>query len=180
MTVMGDQMMRIKLVILGLIISLWVLLAGCSSQLTRVSKDVPNERNLGFEILDMRNCASEDDMNTTLASEAPVVYRVSVAKYATLNATGEEVEIPGDQHAILEDEVISAFEQEYEEAVANAEQVELAIPAHMIYMYDIRWKEQTYSSTLSFSIEDQNCTADYTYALETPELTGHKVMACTA
>jgi len=173
-------MIRVKFIILGLILSLWGLLAGCSSQLAQVSKAVPEERHLRSEILDMRNCQSEDEMNTTLASEAPVVYQVTLAKNATSTATGEEVEIPGEQQAILEDELVSAYQQEYEEATANAKQVELVIPAHMIHMYDIKWKEQTYSSSISFSMEGESCMADYTFVLKIPELKSYTTMACTA
>ena len=59
-------------------------------------------------------------------------------------------------------------------------QVELTVPAHMIHMYDIRWKERIFSSTVSFSMEDQIWTADYIYALEDPDLASHTIMACTA
>jgi hypothetical protein len=47
-------------------------------------------------------------------------------------------------------------------------------------MYDIKWKEQTYSSSISFSMEGENCMADYTFVLKIPELKSYTTMACTA
>ena len=75
-------MSRSKLAIVGVTICLWLLLAGCSSQSVQVAQVAPQERALRSKILDMRNCDSNDEMHTTLASEAPVLDRVTVANNA--------------------------------------------------------------------------------------------------
>jgi hypothetical protein len=169
-----------QVAVLGITFFVLVLSAGCSSQSVQVTQVTPVERHLRSEILDIRNCDSNEDMHTNLASEAPILYQVSLAKNATAASTGAVVEIPSEKQAILETEIVSAYQHEYEGAVAIAEQVELMVPAQMIYMYDIKWKEQVYSATVSFSLGGQACLADYTYSLEIPDLVGRKTMACTA
>lgn len=184
-------MMRSKIAITELIIFLWILLAGCSTLSAQISKAVPNtlsaqvtkavpeERALKSEILDLRNCASNEDLHSNLASEAPIKMQVALAEEAT-STTGDTILIPTELKEKLTTQIELAYQQAYEEAFSNAERIELDVPAHMIYMYDIKWTEQIFSSTVSFPMEGQDCIASYTYTLEIPELDSFTVMACTA
>ena len=157
------------------------LMAACSRSSIQVSRAVPEELALSFaETLDIRYCDSNDDMLTTLASEAPVRQHTSIAEEAISVDTSAAIEIPADTLANLNKQIEGAYQQEYEQAVASSEQVEFNIPGHMIHMYKIKWNQQVFRSIVSFYINNQACTASYTYALEIPELDSANVMACTA
>lgn len=88
--------------------------------------------------------------------------------------------IPAETQAALKAQIESVYQPEYEQAVARVEQVQLVVPAHKIHMYDIHWNREVYSSTVSFSMEDEPCTAAYTYELDIPELVEFFEMSCTA
>ena len=157
------------------------LMAACTRLSIQVSRAVSQSdtflpRRKGTGPLIERN----EDMLTTLASEAPVRQRISIAEEATSVGTGTAIEIPADTLANLNVQIEGAYQQEYEQAVASTEQVEFNIPGHMIHMYKIIWNQQVFHSIVSFSIKNQAYTASYTYELEIPELDSATVMACTA
>ncbi len=163
-----------------LTIFLCFYLVGCSSSPTQVGQAVPEESAYGEETLDMRNCDSNDEMVTTLADQAPVKQQISISEQATVIETGSAIDIPNKVHDELKLQVKNEYQPIFEEAVANAKKVELTIPGHKIYMYKIYWNHRIYRSTISFTINNQACTAPYVYTLETPILDSYTVMACTA
>jgi len=171
--------MRQDTILIMLSAALCTLLVGCSSSV-QVSQVGPEERSLGSEILDMRNCDSNDAMITTLASEAPVRQQITLSGEAFSNKTGEAIDLPADEKTKLISQIESAYQQEYERALEHAGQVEFTIPGHKIHMYAIKWTQRIFRSTVFISMEGQACTASYTYALEIPELDSYTVMACTA
>lgn len=159
---------------------LCVALVGCSTSHAQVERTRPVEVAYGTETLDIRNCDSNEDMITTLASHAPVRQHISISEEATVVETASAIDIPAKILDDLRSQVEREFQPIFEEAVANAEGVEFTIPGHKIHMYQIHWIQQTYRATISFSMDDQTCSASYVYTLETPVLDSFTVMACTA
>lgn len=163
-----------------LIVFLCPLVAGCANQSIQVAATAPVERPLSSETLDLRNCDSNEEMNTSLDSEAPVRLRISIAEEAISVASGETMVIPAKTQAGLKAQIESVYQQEYEQAVARGKQVELTVPGHEILMVKVHWHRKVFSSTASFTIEHEPCTAAYTYELDVPELGEHFGMSCTA
>lgn len=161
-------------------ISLSLALVGCSSTPVQVTMAQPEEIDKGAEILDMRNCDSNDELVTNLAAEAPVQMHITIAEQCTLDKTGSTIVIPDH----LVDYVRAQIEEEYapvfEETTSNTAAEKFQIPGHMIHMYKIKWLQKTYKSTASFSIDHQSCIAFYTYTLDYPILNNSTSMACTA
>ena len=173
------------IIYLSLIFGISLLLSSCSQPpipvaQVDVAQEAPIEQELQGETLDVRNCLSNDTMLTTLAAQAPVRQQISIPKQATVVETGSAIDIPNEILDELKLQVQSEFQPIFEEAVANAENVELVVPGLKIHMYRIRWIQRIYQSMISFSINDQACTASYVYTLDTPELIDYTVSACTA
>jgi hypothetical protein len=163
-----------------LTILLYTCLVGCNNSSIQVQQAAPEEVAYGTETLDMRNCDSNDDLLTTLASEAPVRQEISISEQATVVETGSVIDIPNEVQNELRSQVESVYQPIYEEAAAGTEMVNLTVPGHMIHMYKIHWIRRIYQSTISFSMNEQTCTASYVYTLETPDLDSTTIMACTA
>lgn len=163
-----------------ILFSLSLALVGCSSTTVQVAMAQPEDVEKGAEILDIRNCDSNDEMVTDLAAEAPVEQHITIAEKCTVDETGSTIDIPD----VMMDEIRTQVEEEYaaifSETVTNTQAEEFRIPGHMIHMYKIKWLQKTYQSTVSFSIDNQSCTAFYTYTLEYPILDSSTSMACTA
>lgn len=163
-----------------IVLFLSIYLVGCGNAPIIVERADPEVVEAGSETLDIRNCDSIDDMITTLESHAPVKQHISISETATSEKTGSAIDIPSDLIDELILQVESVYQGEFEEALANAEQVEFTIPGDKIHMYKIRWIQQIYSATISASINGQPSTASYVYTLETPDLDSLTTMSCTA
>ena len=137
---------------------LFISLAGCGESPVNVETADPEEASGGTETLDIRNCDSIEDMNTTLAAQAPVKQTVTIPEQANLEKNGSVVDIPPDVADELKLAVESAYLSEYKAAVSAAEGVKFTIPGDKIHMYKIFWIQRTYHSTISFSIDRKPCT----------------------
>lgn len=167
--------------ILALILFVFsAVLVGCGELAIQVEIVNPEELRIGTETLDIRNCDSNEDMVTSLGSQAPVKQHITISEQATLEKTGLYIDIPVEMLDELKLQVESMYQAEFDEALGSAEQVIFTIPAHKIHMYKIHWIQQHYQSTISFSIDRKPCTASYEYTLEVPELDSLTTMSCTA
>jgi len=174
-----------RTIYIALILGISMLLISCSQPpipvaQVDIAQEAPIEQELPPESLDIKNCLSSDDMVTTLAAQAPVRQQISISKQATVVATGSAIDIPDEIYDELISQVQSEFQPIFQEAGANAENVELVIPGLKIHMYRLHWIERVYQSTISFSINDQSCTASYVYTLDTPNLVDYTMSVCTA
>jgi hypothetical protein len=95
-------------------------------------------------------------------------------------ASGKTAEISPDVKARLVAEIEAAYTQVYEGAKTGVEQTELTVPVARIHTYRIEWKEQVFSSSVSFSMNGEPYTAPYTYTLCIPDEVGFLEMGCTA
>jgi len=173
-----------RTIYIALILGISMLLISCSQPpipvaQVDIAQEAPIEQELPPESLDIKNCLSSDDMVTTLAAQAPVRQQISISKQATVVATGSAIDIPDEIYDELISQVQSEFQPIFQEAGANAENVELVIPGLKIHMYRLHWIERVYQSTISFSINDQSCTASYVYTLDIPHLDGYIMTVCT-
>jgi hypothetical protein len=144
-----------------------------------IALEAPIEQELMPEELNIKNCLSSDDMVTTLAAQAAVRQQISISEQATIVETGSAIDVPDEIYAELKSQVESEFQPIFEEAIANAKNVELVIPGLKIHMYRLHWIERVYQSTISFSMNDQSCTASYVYTLDIPHIDGYTTTACT-
>lgn len=174
------KVIQVKKFLTLFIFVLSAFLVGCNDSPILVQWGDPEEIDVGSETLDIRNCDSNDDMVTTLASHAPVREQIFISEQATLVKTGSALDIPPDMRDELRLQVEAVYQTEFDEAAASAEMVEFTIPGHKIHMYKIMWIQQNYSSMISFSIDNQPCMASYIYTVETPDLDSLTTMACTA
>lgn len=169
----------------ALILGISLLLSSCSQSpihdaQVQVAQEAPVIKELLGESLDIRNCQSNEDMVTSLAAKAPVRQEISISRQATVVETGSTIDISDEIHNELKWQVQNKFQPIFEEAVANAENVELIIPGLTIHVYRIQWIQRVYRSTISFSINEQACTASYVYTLDTPDLLDYTMSVCTA
>jgi hypothetical protein len=155
-------------------------LVGCGELPITLEMVDPEEVRVGTQTLDIRNCDSNDDMLTTMASQSPVSQKIKIAEQATLEKNGSSIDIPSYKLEELKSQVAVMYQAKFEQAVTDAEQVTFTIPANKIHMYKIHRIQQNYRSTISFSIDRQPCTTSYEYTLETSELDSLTTMSCTA
>jgi hypothetical protein len=155
-------------------------LVGCGNSPIQIEKADPEKAIIDSETLDIRNCDSNDDMVTTMAIYAPVRMQISISEPAKLIKTGSVVDIPSDMLEDIKLQVGTLYQPILEEAESSVGNIELTIPRNKIHMYQIKWVQQNYNSTVSFSINGWPCTANYLYTLEIPELDSFIEMSCTA
>lgn len=170
----------IKKILSLVIFTLSISLVGCGNSSIQIEKANPDKAIINSEIIDIRNCDSNDDMVTTMTSYAPVRLKISISEPAILIKTGSVVDIPSDMLEDLKFSVETMYKPILEEAESSLENIELTVPKNKIHMYQIKWIEQNYHSKVSFSINGRPCTADYFYTLEIPELGSFTEMSCTA
>jgi hypothetical protein len=164
----------------GLVVAVGLALAGCGGVQIQVARAEPVERALDAQSMDLRNCDSPTELRRSLASEVEIDQEVTIADQATAMAGGETAEISPEVKAKLVAEVERAYTQVYEEAKTGVEQTELTVPVARIHTYRIEWKEQVFSSSVSFSMDGETYTAAYTYTLYIPDEAGFFEIGCTA
>ncbi len=164
----------------ALVVALSLILSACGDLDASVALAEPAEHKLTTQLVELRNCDSKTELRRPLASEVEVKDEVNIADNATAVTTGEDVKIPPKVRAKLETEIKEAYHQEYEAARANVEQTELTVPVGRIHTYTINWEQKEFSSTVSFSMEDEDYSVSYTYILCIPSVRSMREMACTA
>lgn len=167
-----------------LVVALCLTCVGCGTpegvETISVALAEPVKRELNAQSVELRNCETDTELRQPLASEVEIQKQISIAKQATAVASGESAEIPPEVRAKLEAEVERAYREAYERAKASVEQTELTVPAWRIRTYEIDWEEQEFSSTVSFSMNDEAYTASYIYKLYVPREAGFREISCTA
>ena len=171
-----------KMVIGIFILFLCLIFAGCSDETVQVNQAIPvnSESPFGKQSLELRNCEGKEELHRTLASQVEIASTITIAEEATSIATGDTMALSTAMKAPLSDQVKRAYQQAYEAAKDSVEQVDLAVPVGRIRTFTVDWKRQAYSSTISFTVNNEACTAAYTYTLDIPEITSFREMSCTA
>jgi hypothetical protein len=162
------------------VVALCLALVGCSGGQIQVAQADPVERELDAQSVELRNCDAPTELRRSLASEMEIDKQITIADQATAVAGGETAEISPDVKARLVAEIEAAYTQVYEGAKTGVEQTELTVPVARIHTYRIEWKEQVFSSSVSFSMNGEPYTAPYTYTLCIPDEVGFLEMGCTA
>jgi hypothetical protein len=164
----------------ALVVAVCLALAGCGGGQVQVARAEPVERLLDAQSVDLRNCDSQTELRRSLASEVEIRKQITIADEATALADAKTAEISPEVKAKLAAEVERAYTQVYERAKTGVEQTELTVPVARIHTYRIEWKEQVFSSSVSFSMNGEPYTVPYTYTLCIPDEVGFLEMGCTA
>jgi hypothetical protein len=146
----------------------------------QISKTSPTLHLLHTETLDVRNCETTKDLHNSLYDFLQAREKVTITEQANAIETGHILDIPKTKWKDLADEVSGAYQQEYKQAQASLQEIEVNVPADMIHMYQIQWIEKTYQGTISFPFDDAWYEVSYTYKLRVPQMDGFRQMSCTA
>jgi hypothetical protein len=177
--------------ILGtLILCLCLMGIGCGDQSLRGNQAVPivnlttpvkSESPLTNQSLEIRNCDGNTEIHRSLADEAQMDFKVTLAEQGALLTNGKPIELSTDTKAQLVDQIKLAYQQIYAEKQASVEQTDLTVPVGRIRTFTIYWEQQVFNSTVSFQTDDlETFTTMYTYTLDIPSVTLAREMACTA
>ena len=88
------------------------------------------------------------------------------------------LEVRGVYH--LAAEVQASYRQVFDAAKSERDRVELVLGPDTFRDFTILWMEDTFSSTVEFSMNGVASTVPYTYTLRYPILGGYKSLGCTA
>ena len=161
--------------LLPLLVGLCLALTACGPSIT-VNMVDPVERTLSNETISLRNCGCDDD----LVSDVGLEVKFNIDDYAVSASQAERVVIPDNTMAELEAELEKAYEPVVEQIRTMMGDFQLIVPADKIRTFQIQWKGQEYSSTISFRMGLKAYTTTYTCQFNIPNEIGHSEIACTA
>jgi hypothetical protein len=150
-------------------------LTACGPSIT-VNMADPVERTLKNETITLRNCGCDED----LVSDVGLVIKFDIDDYAVSASQAERVVIPEDTMAELEAELEKAYEPVVEQIRAMMGDFQLTVPADKIRTFQVEWKGQEYSSTISFRMGLKAYTTAYTCQFNIPNEISHNEISCTA
>lgn len=168
-----------------LVLFFCLITVGClgkSDQSAYVVNQAPlidSESPLDDQSVELRNCDGKTEHNP-LADQVQVACNITISNTASSSTTGNTIELTPELKTLLSEKVMQAYQQTFNEAKANIEQTDLAVPAGRIRTYKIYWTQKTISSTVSFIQEDQTYSVSYTYVLDIPKVTIAMETGCTA
>jgi hypothetical protein len=171
-----------KTILGALIFIMCLTLSGCNGRSVQISQVAPIESNssISDRTVEIRNCDGTAELHRSLAAEAQVERQITIADVATAVTSGETVELSPDIKNLLADQIDRAYSQVFEGIKTEVEQTEIVVPLGKIRTYRIYWKQQVFSSTLAFPINDEMHTADYRYTLDIPHVIITMEVGCTA
>jgi hypothetical protein len=171
-----------KIILAALILFMCLTMSGCKGSSVQVSQVAPIESNssLSDRTVEIRNCDGTTELHRSLAAEAQVERQITIADIVTAVASGDSVELSPDIKTLLTDQIDQAYSQVYGEVKTEVERTEMVVPIGKIRTYKVYWKQQVFSSTLSFPINDEMYIADYRYTLDIPHVIITTEISCTA
>jgi hypothetical protein len=178
------------------IIGFGFLFAGCNSENTQttviaplVGQSVPivyqatptieAKMSIIDQRLELRNCSGDVDLHQFLAAHAQVSLKITIPDKATPTTSGSDLELTPEITTALEENIKMAYQTVYEAEVARVEQTDILVPIAKIRTFTIYWKQQTFSSTVAFTLDDIIYTIPYTYTLDLPFITIAQEISCT-
>jgi hypothetical protein len=161
--------------LLALLVGLCLALTACGPSIT-VNMVDPVERTLSNETISLRNCGCDDD----LVSDTGLEVKFDIDEYALSASQAERVLIPEDTMAELAVELEKAYEPVVEQIRAMMGDFQLTVPPDKIRTFQIQWKGQEYSSTISFRMGLKAYTTAYTCQFNIPNEISYSEISCTA
>lgn len=165
-----------------LVLCLCLISVGCGITSVQVNQAIPvkSESTLSNQSIELRNCEGNEELHQALPTEVAVASTITIPDEATSVKTGATLAIPVELKTNLTDQVQSTYQQAYEDAQNSFELTDMVVPVGMIRTFAINWKRQDFSSTISFRMNNEACTASYTYTIDIPEVTLFREISCTA
>ncbi len=165
---------------LSLTLLIFWLLTGCGEQPIRIDIPVPIEKQLETQKVELRNCESKTELHKSLDSLVEIEKVITVSPTATSPASGGHIRISPQLENRLISAVERAFQEKYEQASKELEEVELAVPVGKIRTFEIEWVQQTFTSVIHFIVDQNEYVAEYIYQICIPQDVGYVEMSCTA
>jgi cytochrome c biogenesis protein CcdA len=137
-------------------------------------------RNVDTATITIKNCGIWTEQREKPGPEYRVQQDVSVAKQAAPTAGGAVVEIPEELKANLSAEVEDSYGQVFDGVKSEWDRVELLAGPDTWYEFVMLWMEDTFSSTVEFSMNGVQYAVPYTYTLRYPMGGGYRQLGCTA
>jgi hypothetical protein len=119
-------------------------------------------------------------LHQSLSEHAQVALSITISDKATPTTTSNDLELTPEIKAALEENVKITYQTVYEAEIARVAQTDILVPVGKIYTYSVYWRKQSFSSTISFTLDGITYTAPYTYSLDLPFLTKTQETGCTA
>lgn len=169
-------------IILGIVITCTVLvLADCSAQSMQVSMATPVEQNSSQseKYVVLSNCGTLEELHRSLSEEVQVVRTITISDTAKTNDTGETIRLTDNIKAGLITQIEEVYQITLDEANKKVKQTELIVPGQRVRHFSISWKQQVFSSDISFNFDNQMYTASYTCALDIPQASQTVELICT-
>ncbi len=164
-----------------LMLCLSLILAGCNGAVIQVhaAQAVVGESAMSKKSVEIYNCDQQTDLHRPLSEEAQVTCTLTISDIATSTSTSDTLELSDELKAELTARIESAYRKHVDEAKKQVEAVDLFVPVGKIRMYDIFWRQETYSSTVSFKADSDTYTAAYTYTVNIPDAVVNTEISCT-
>jgi hypothetical protein len=137
----------------------------------------PTETCVDSETFPLPNCGGTSELHQTLGSNASIFKSVTVGTKATAEGAGE-VAIPETAKLQLKLAVEAAYQETYETANSRLDTIDMRAAAGTHVVYDIGWYEQTFSSIVEYSENNQVFKAPYTYKLRIPKIDNSYQNSC--
>ncbi|HSB66015.1 MAG TPA: hypothetical protein VLD65_05505 [Anaerolineales bacterium] len=145
-----------------------------------VASPIKSESSLSNQTIELRNCDGEDELHQSLAVEAQIVCNIMISDEAMSTITRNTKLLSKEMKLPLEDQIEIAYQQVFDEAKTGVDQNDLMVPINRIRTFQINWTKQVFSSTISFTMDDEAYTVSYTYTLDIPDAIIAMETGCTA
>jgi hypothetical protein len=145
----------------------------------QAAQAVAGESTMSNKSIEIYNCDLQTDLHRSLTEEAQVTCTTAFSDFAVSASSGEPLELSEELKASLTEQIESAYQKKVDEAKQQVEAVDLFVPVGKIRMYDIFWRQETYSSTVAFKANNETYTIAYTYIVNIPDAAVNTEISCT-
>lgn len=143
----------------------------------RVLTTEPVETRVDSETFNLPNCGGTSELEQTLGMQATVSKTVAIGEKATIRG-GAETDIPETVKLKLEIEVEAAYQQTYQSVNSRLDSINMRAAAQTSVVYEIGWYEQTFSSIVEYTADNQIYQAPYVYKLHIPKIENSHQAPC--
>ena len=140
----------------------------------------PVVSDLGPKDLRLKNCETETELVRALSQQAPVEVQTELADLAVPEDGGEARDISAELRLALENRVAGTYQNAYMAAIDRLMRAEIRVPANAEAIVRVRYWQEHYEGTVSFSMEGRSFTSPYVYRLTYATLEGFRRTACSA
>jgi len=138
----------------------------------------PQTSVLGTEDFPLPNCGGSSVMSQSLGSLASVSNSSTIGATATINGGGD-VQVPEVAKLQLQIELSTAYQQTLRNENSRVDTIQLSAEPGTYVIYQVRWEQLTYSSTISYAVGNQVYKVPYEFMLRVPKNNRSDQLPCT-